>query len=84
MPGAAGACLAIAAEGALKLFEQVRFRAEMAEVIVALRLGRGHGLFHLLAVVAVIGVAFDGDRLDAFAPEDLLEGVLDRRGAGAG
>ena len=80
---ASGAVLAVFAEHRLELLEQVRIRAEVAEMLVAGLVRRGHRDFHITTVVAVKRVAFDVTGLDLFAEKDLFEGVLDGRRAGA-
>ena len=56
----------------------------MAEVIVALFAFFLHDALHAGAVIGMKGVAFDVRRVDPFAPEDLIERVLDRCGARTG
>jgi hypothetical protein len=56
----------------------------MAEVVIARLRGLRDLQLHLGAVVAVIGVAIDAQRLDILAPEHLLESLADRGRAGAG
>ncbi len=72
------------AERGLQAFEQVGFRAEMAEVVVALLALLQHDLLHAGAVVGVKGIALDECRVDALAAENLLERVPDRCRAGTG
>ena len=55
----------------------------MAEVLVAALGLLGHFGAHLGAVVAMEGVALDIGGRDLLAAEDVLERLLDRRGAGA-
>src|SRR5690606_20929780 len=71
-------------EQRLELLEQVRFRSEVTELVIAARQRFSHLLFHAGAVVAVEAVAFDESRRNALAPEDLLEGAHHRGRAGAG
>ena len=75
------ACLSIDAEQFLKLVKEVGFRAEVGEVLT---LGQSisHGIFHGHPLKAVVAVAFNDSRCDAFTREDVLEGTL--HGAGAG
>ena len=75
--------LAIAAEHTLKFGEQVGFRTEVTEVLVALVQFLGHAGAHFNAIVTVKGVAFDVGRDDILAAENLLEGSLDGRRTGA-
>ena len=84
MAGAAGTKLAVIAEQALQLFQQIGVEAEMAEMMVAAGFFLGGFLPHGGAVVTVEGVAFDIGGLDFLAPENLLERVADRGGASAG
>jgi hypothetical protein len=83
MPRAAGAVLAELLENGLQFFQQVRFRAEMAEVVVAFFCLFGHHALHFDAVVAMEGVAFDEGCIDAFAAENAFESSLYRGGPGA-
>ena len=83
-PRAALAGQRIAAEELLELAEQVGLGPEVAEVAVARGLGLLHLLAHLGAVVAVEGIALDDRGVDQLAPEDPLEGRLDRARARAG
>jgi hypothetical protein len=75
---------AIGGEGLLELFEEIVFRAEVAEMLVAFRLGGGLPVAHVLAVVAVEGVALDEDGIHLLAPKNLLEGAPHGRRAAAG
>ena len=78
-----GAGFTVVAKYFLQLFEQVGFRAEMAEMLVA-TLGLVQQLgAHLEAIVTMEGVAFDVGRDDLLAPKDVLEGLFHRRRAGA-
>ncbi len=79
----AGARGAVVAEQGLELPEQVRFRAKMAEMTIALFLRRLHRCAHRFAVVEMECVAFDHLRVHAFAAEDVDEAGHDRRRAGA-
>jgi len=82
VPAAAG--LAVGAEQGLELLEEVRLRAEVAEVVVA---GRGllRGcLLHRGAVVAVVRVTLDHRGGELLPPEDVGERAGHRRGAGPG
>ena len=56
----------------------------MAEMLVAALGLLRHFRAHLDAIVAMEGVALDIGRGDLFAAEDVLEGLLHRRRAGAG
>src|SRR6202008_4557783 len=78
----AGAGLAILAKRPLELLEEIGLRAEMAEVLVAAFGFLRHFLAHRGAGVAVEGIALDIGRGHLLAAEDLLEGLLDRSGAG--
>ncbi len=80
----ARAGFAIAAEGVLQFAEHIRFRAEMAQVVVSASLFRCNRLFHLGAVVAMERIALNGYGVDVFAPENLLERMLYGCRAGAG
>jgi hypothetical protein len=75
--------LAIAAEHSFKFGEQIGFRTEMTEVLVALVRFLGHVGAHFGAIVTVESVAFDEGRNDILATENLLEGPLDGRRTGA-
>jgi hypothetical protein len=70
---------AVALEQFAQLVEQVGFGAEVGEVF-ALGQGGGHGLLHGATLIAVVAVALDHGRGDAFALEDLLEGPFHRAG----
>jgi hypothetical protein len=60
---ASAAVGAVLPEQRFKLFEQVRVRAEVAEVLIAgSRFARHHRL-HFLAVVAMEGISFDDHRI---------------------
>src|SRR4029079_10879877 len=63
--------------------EEVRFRAEMAEMPVAALGFLQHFRAHLDAIVAVEGVTLDIGRNHLFAAEYLLERPLHRRRTGA-
>ena len=65
---------AVAAEQRLEFGEQIRRRAEMADVIVSLRVRLFDERAHLPAVVAVKRVALDDRGVHPFASENLLEG----------
>jgi hypothetical protein len=82
-PGAtdvAGAAFSVLAKQLHELGEQVRLRSEVTEMLVPSRLGLGHRRDHLLAIVAVKGIALDEAGIHLFAKEYLLEGALDGRG----
>lgn len=71
-------------EGIGQLRQQIGIRTEMAEVaagnlVVFFQLG-----IHLAAFITMHGIALDHLRANAVAPEDMLETVHHRRGAGAG
>ena len=73
----------ILAEEIFQIGEQVGFRAEMTEVIVAGGCPFFHLGLHCLAIIAVETVALDDFGVDFFAPENVLKRARDRRGAGA-
>src|SRR5262249_43441616 len=75
--------LAVVAEQALQLAEQIGLGAEVAEVLVAALQCTLHLLLHLGAVVAMKAVTFDEGGRDLLAPEYLLEGLAYRGGTGA-
>jgi hypothetical protein len=79
----AGAVLAVVAEQDGEFFQQIRFRAEMTEVVVARGLRLRRGVQHRLPVVTVEGVPLDERRGDVLPPEDVLHGPGDRGGARA-
>jgi len=81
MTGFAGTVFAVVLKHLFKLAEQVGFRTEMTEVLVAGFLRLGHRHLHVLAVEAMEGIALDKTGADLFAEENLLKGFLDRRGA---
>src|SRR5208282_1965111 len=80
-PSAAG--FGIVAERRLEFLEQIGCRPEVAVVVVPPGRGLLHLLAHFQAVPTVEGVAFDVDRVDFLAAEDLVERLLDRRRAGS-
>ena len=84
MAGAPGAAPAIFLEDGLQQRQLVRLGGEMGEVGIAAPLLLGDPLLHAGAVIFVEGVALDEGGRDALALEDLLEGLLDRGGAGPG
>ena len=65
---------AVTPEQGFEFREQVRFRTEMTEAVVAAGPFLGHALLHLGAVVAMEAVAFDEGGVHPFATEDLIEG----------
>ena len=83
MTRGAGAGLAVVAEDVLQFLEQVGFRAEVAEVLVAVLALFLHPGAHLDAVVAMKRIALDIGCGDLLAAEDVLERLLHRSGAGA-
>ncbi len=84
VPGLPAAGLAIDPKDVLQLVEDVGLGRKVRECVVPL----GEALlqlgFHVGAVVAMEGVALDGDGTDALAPEDLVEGMPDGRRPGPG
>src|SRR3954471_7740690 len=83
MTGGAGAGFAVVAEDFLQLLEQVGFRAEVAEVLVALLAFLQHLRAHLDAVVPMKRIALDIGGSDLLATENVLERLFHRGGAGA-
>ena len=83
MTGGSGAGFAVVAKHPLQFLEQIGFGAEMAEVLVAALGLLRHFRPHFDAVVAMEGVALDIGRGYLLAAEDILEGLLHRRRAGA-
>src|SRR5713101_6325354 len=79
----AAASLAIIAKYLLQLLEEICFRTEVAEVLVAALAFLNDFGAHLGAVVAMERIALDVGRRDLFATKDNLERLLDRRRAGA-
>ena len=84
MTGFPDAGLAEVSERRFEFVEAVRFRAEVAEVVVALLGLFLHHALHIGTVVAVECIAFDEGGRNPLAPEYLFEDPLDRGGAGAG
>ena len=76
--------LAVGAKQLRQFLKQVRFRAEVAEVVVAVFNLLGHLLLHLRAVVTVKTVALEERGGHALPAKDLLERAHHRRRAGAG
>ena len=76
------AALGIVPECLLQLLEQICLRTEVTEVTVSSFCLLGHSLPHLGAIVPVEGVTLYVGGLHVLAPEDLLEGALDRRRTG--
>ena len=81
---APAASLRIGAECRLELLEQIGVVAEVTVMVVAVCRRLQHPLLHIGAVPAVERVAFDINRTDLLAAEDLLESSLDRGRPGAG
>ena len=84
MTGRSGAGFAVIAKHLLQFFEQIGFRAEVAEVLVAALGLLSHFRAHLDAIIAMEGVALDIGCGDLFPAKNVLEGLLHRRGSGAG
>jgi hypothetical protein len=84
LPDLALAGFTIGLEQAGQFLEQVGFRTEMAEVIVALHPVFFHCHFHRLSVVAMEGIALDDGGTKFFATEDQVERLGDRGRAGTG
>src|SRR5882724_700947 len=78
-----GSGLAIIAKQPFELLEQVRLRAEMAEMLAAPLGLLGHYPAHLHAVVAMKGVSLDVGSRHLLPAEDVLESLLHRRRSGA-
>src|SRR5262245_20076145 len=76
--------LAIFAKRLLERLEQIGFRTEVAEMLVAALGFVSHLAAHLGAVVAMECVALDIGRGHVLAAKDLLERALHRCGARAG
>ena len=74
--------LAVDAEQRLELLEQIGLGAEMAEIALVVGVRLFHPRVHVVAIVAMEGIAIDDRRVDALAPKDLLKGR--RHGGGAG
>ena len=84
MTGRSGAGFAVIAKHLLQFFEQIGFRTEVAEVLVAALGLLSHFRAHLDAIIAMEGVALDIGCGDLFPAKNVLEGLLHRRGSGAG
>src|SRR4029079_10132633 len=80
---APAAALAIVAEHFLELGQEVRFLAEMAEVVVAAQPRLDGRLLHFSAAVAMERVALDKVGRYVLAPKDVLKRLAHRGGAGA-
>ena len=70
-------------EGVSDEVKVVGFGAEVAELL-AFGSKFIDGQFHGRTVIAVITVAFDHQWVDIFATENVLKGIFDRGGTGAG
>src|SRR6185312_1281645 len=73
----------VPAEQILQLRKQIRLRSEVAEPLIPTCQRVCELLPHTRSVIAMEAVAFDEGRLEMLAAENLLEGLADRRGAGA-
>ena len=82
--GAPLAGLAVFAKDPLQLSELIGVIGEMRERVIAVGLSAFQLGPHIGAVVAVKGVAFDRNGRNAFAAENLVEGLFHGRGARAG
>ena len=83
MPHAPKTVLSVAAKRGFEFLEQIGLFAKVAEMVIALGGRFGHGAVHLEAVVAMKGIALEINGFHLLAPENLLERVAHRRGAGA-
>jgi hypothetical protein len=83
LPHLASAGLAIGLEQPRQFLEQIGFRTEVTEVVIAFQPGFFHCHFHGLAVIAMEGVALDDGGLEVFAAEHQVERLGDRGRAGA-
>src|SRR5258705_12791480 len=84
VPDGSGAGLAVVAEQFLQLLEQVCFRTEMAEMLVAALGLLSHLRAHLNTIVAVEGVALDIGGGELLAAEDVFKRLLYPGRAGPG
>src|SRR5437773_4553930 len=75
--------LAVGAKQLRQFLKQVRFRAEVAEVVVAVFNLLGHLLLHLRAVVTVKAIALEKRSCHALPAKNLLESAHHRRRTGA-
>src|SRR5882757_8521635 len=80
----AGPGLAVVAEDFLQFLEQIGFRTEMAEMLVAALGFLRHFRAHLKPIVAVEGIPLDIGGCDLFATEDVFKRLLHRGRAGTG
>ena len=71
-------------EDGREVIDEVRFGAEVAEMVVACSFRFRDCDGHFRPVVPVEGVTFEVGGANAFASKDLVEGVLDRGRSGAG
>src|SRR2546430_17700510 len=84
VPDSSGPGLAVVAEQFLQFLEQVCFRAEMTEMLVAALGLLGHFGAHLRAVVEVKGVALDIGGRYVFAAGEVFKCLLPPGRAGPG
>jgi hypothetical protein len=82
IPGDAG--FAEVPERRFQFVEYIRFRPEMAEVVIAFLGFFLHDAFHIGAVIAMESVALDEGGRDTLTPENLLKHALHGGRAGTG
>ena len=73
------AVFGIGAEKLLEFIEHIGIGAEVTEIQIAAFGRQLHGLFHAAAIVAMERIALHERRPDVLAPENLIEGLTDRR-----